>query len=182
MGEHHVGAKLLPLPPGVTARALYGGPADCYRYELEWVWDPRLPTLMGLLMNPSVAGHEGGDRTALKLWRYGCAWGFGALLLGNVHAYRATDQTRLCEVSDPIGPDNLRHVIAMAQRADLVLVGYGQPKTPRLRRNGTDLTQALDRLGVQMVALRVSDDGTPHHPLYVPEDPARSTPRSWRPK
>lgn len=174
---HRVGAKPLPLPEGVVATAVYGGPADCYRYELEWRWSP-LPTLMAIMMNPSVAGHLCGDRTALKLYRLAVRWGCGALLIGNAHAYRTTDQARLAEVADPVGPENDARVLAMARRSDLVLVGYGTPKIKSLRATGPRLAKILHQQGVELHALRVSADGTPWHPLFVAEN---MEPKIWLP-
>lgn len=179
MSEHVVGAKPLPLPDDVTASAVYGGPSDCYRYLLHWVWDPLLPCLTALLMNPSVASHLCGDRTVIKLYRLAKRWNMGRLCVCNVHAYRTTDQMRLAAVDDPVGPFNSRYVFEAAQHSDLVLVGYGTPKVPSLRENGLRLCRTLHEAGIEMVALKTSADGTPWHPLYIAEN---KNPERWIPR
>ena len=162
----------------VDARAYYGGPQFCYRYRLEWLWDPDLPTLMALMMNPSTASHKQGDATVAKLHRYGRSWGYGRLLVGNADAYRARDQARLAEVEDPCGPENEAHVLSMAAESDLILVGYGRPKVAGVRGHGARMARALEAAGHRLYALKVSADNVPHHPLYLRGD---LLPAPWSP-
>jgi hypothetical protein len=42
-------------------------------------------------------------------------------------AYRATDKKHLRLVADPIGPDNDKHLVAMANASEIVVFAYGQP-------------------------------------------------------
>lgn len=177
---HHVGARPLPLPDWVEASAVYGGRADCYRYRLVW----RRPDLAGdrrimwLMMNPSAASETGGDRTVLKCWRYSRAWGYSTMLVGNSVAYRATDQGRLGEITDPAGPDNLAHLLAMAQEAEMVIAAYGKPKIPAARDFGPAAARALATAGHRLHALALAQDGTPMHPLYQKGD---AQPFPWTP-
>lgn len=164
---HDAGGRSLPIPAGVTASAVYGGVRDCYRHRLDWMWRSG-PTLMCLGMNPSVAGHLCGDTTICKLHVMASRRGFGRLLMGNVHGYRATDQMRLAEVVDPIGPSNLRQILDMASEADEIWVIYGRPKIKALQANGPALARKLRDHGHVMHALRVSTDGNPWHPLLLP--------------
>jgi hypothetical protein len=45
----------------------------------------------------------------------------GGFWVGNTFTYRCTDQERLLEVPDRIGPDNDTYLIAMAQMATVVI-------------------------------------------------------------
>jgi hypothetical protein len=142
--------------------------SDCqrYRYQLREIWDPTRPLVLWILMNPSVACLDFSDPTLRKTGKFSRAWGYGGQLVGNVHAYRATDKNRLLEVADPVGPDNERAILAMAAEAKEVVLAYGQPP-PAFRDRGRILAERL-RLHPGLRHLRLAKDGTPMHPLYLP--------------
>ena len=109
-----------------------------YRYQLREMWDSTRPFVLWLLMNPSVACLEHSDPTLRKTGTFARAWGCGGQLVGNVHAYRATDKSRLLEVGDPVGPENDRMILKMAAEAKMVVLAYGQPpKALRARGGGS---------------------------------------------
>jgi hypothetical protein len=118
-------------------------------------------------MNPSVACLDFSDPTLRKTGKFSRAWGYGGQLVGNVHAYRATDKHRLLEVADPVGPENDGAILAMAAAAKTVVLAYGQPPKA-LRDRGRTLTERL-RSHPGLCHLRLAKDGTPMHPLYLPE-------------
>jgi len=166
---HHVGSsKALRLQDDVVSTAVYDGPDDCYRYRLHRLWDDSRPTIMWLMMNPSVATEYGDDRTVAKCQRYARAWGYGAMFVGNSFAYRCTDQRRLLEVSDPVGPGNEKALLDMARQADKVILAYGSPAHPSLREQGNRIALTLHRAGTALYILRLSKSGRPEHPLYLP--------------
>lgn len=171
---HHPGGRALPLPRGVTATAIYGGPRDCYRYRLDWMWDGALPRVVAGMMNPSMAGHLCGDNTVAWVHRWARGRGFGSLTVINASAYRCTDQARLAEVADPMGPDNARHIQEAAQGAALVMIGYGTPKVPHVRDHGPRMVRLLRDAGVVLHIWRLGKVA-PWHPLYLPgnADPIR---------
>lgn len=174
---HDPGGTVLPLPKGVTASAVYGGPDDCYRYLLDWLWNPALPVLGVGMMNPSCAGHLCGDRTLGWVYRWGSARGFGRLLVFNADAYRAAEQSRLAEVPHPMGPDNVRYIREAAGIADKVILGYGQPKVKAVRDHGPRMARIIQDMGVRLHVWALAKDGTPKHPLYLPGD---TEAREWR--
>jgi len=133
---------------------------------------------MFLSMNPSEAGALWDDATVAKGWRFARSWDCQRMLVGNVHAYITTDQSRLNEVSDPTGPDNHRHLLGMAQEADLIVIGYGTPKIKALRPAGLAVAQMLINHGHRLYVLRLSKHGIPEHPLYLP---ASMVPILWTP-
>ncbi|MDE7548394.1 DUF1643 domain-containing protein [Acetobacter fabarum] len=168
---HHVGqSRPLKLSGDVVSAATYGGPDDCYRYTLHRVWDKDRPLVMWLMMNPSVATEQGDDRTVAKCQRYARAWGYGGLYVGNTFAYRCTDQLRLLETPDPIGPGNDAALLDMALRADLVVAAYGSPHHKALLARGPQVVQMLQDHGIMVCALRLSNAGRPCHPLYLPAE------------
>jgi hypothetical protein len=114
--KHDPGGKVrLAIPPDVKSSAVWGGPNKCYRYQLRRRWDETKPLAMFIMMNPSMADETWDDRSVAKCGRFARTWGYGGIYVGNAFAYRATDQNRLVEVADPIGPDNDAHIIEMAR-------------------------------------------------------------------
>ena len=133
------------------------------------------------MMNPSTAGERTNDPTVAKVTKMAARWrdgAFGAPYVGNVFADRATDQSALGKVTDPIGPENDRYLVAMAAVAKLVVFAYGQPKVARLRSRGPAAARMLLANGAQPHALRVGAAGHPWHPLYLPDD---TVPVPWTP-
>lgn len=112
--QHDAGGKSRPAwPPDSAVSAVF---SDCqqYRYQLREIWNPGAPLVLWLLMNPSVACVDYSDPTLRKTGTFARAWGYGGQLVGNVHAYRATDKRRLLELNDPVGPKNDRMILEMA--------------------------------------------------------------------
>jgi hypothetical protein len=167
--KHDPGGRLLPLPPDVEGWAVFGRLADCYRYRLGRHWDASRPFVLFVGMNPSTADPLFDDPTVAKVCRMARRWGYGGLLVGNVHAYRCTDQARLAETDDPCGPENDAHLLAMAAEATLIVMAYGTPRIPALRQRGPQVARMLAEAGHTLHELRLSKDGTPVHPLYLPD-------------
>ena len=149
--------------------ALFGGVRKEYRYILRRAWDRMLPTTMFVMMNPSVADIGADDPTVARCQTFARRWGSGCLYVVNTFAYRATDQRELIAVPDPVGPENDRHILAIAKRSKLIVVAYGQPHKS-LRQRGLDVCSMLRRQGFQLHALKLNSDGTPRHPLYLSSD------------
>lgn len=164
---HDPGGRSKPRwPAGSTVDARF---SDCmkYRYELSEVWNPQLPLVMWLLMNPSVASISHADPTLIRTGTFSRSWGYGGQMIANVHAYRITDSKRLIEAEDPIGPDNDSTILSMASRAGIVILAYGIPPKP-LRARAATVVRNLEQIGAKLAYLRKSADGTPAHPLYLP--------------
>lgn len=160
------GRTMIPLPPGVRGGWVIS-PDERYRYELFRVWDRSLPVLMLVGMNPSTASPNFDDNTLFKGRRYAVSWGFGSLLMGNAFSFRATDHKRLMKVLDPVGPENDKHLVAMAERADLILLAYGSPHRS-LRYRGLQVGRMLaEQHAHKLHVLELSKDGVPKHPLYL---------------
>jgi len=156
-----------PWPVDSVVNAVFS-PCGRYRYELREVWDPTGPLVLWLLMNPSTACPTHGDPTLRRTGTFARAWSYGGQLVGNVHAYRATDKRRLLEVEDPIGPKNDEMILAMAKEARTVILGYGQPPKA-LRARGAEIVNLL-RNHPGLCHLKLAKDGTPIHPLYLPSN------------
>ncbi len=175
---HDPGGKVrLVVASGVDSSAVFGGPGDCYRYRLVRTWEPG-PLVMFLMMNPSTANIAVDDPTVAKCQRLARRWGYGGLLVGNVFAYRATDQGELARVADPVGTLNGHHLAAMARQAALIVCAFGTPKVTALLPHGPAAAIRLHQAGHPLHVLRLSKAGRPVHPLYLPET---LTPTPWNP-
>ena len=164
--KHDAGGKIRPAwPTDSTVTAVF---SDCekYRYQLREIWDASKPLVLWLLMNPSVACTDYSDPTLRKTGKFARSWGFGGQLVGNVHAYRATDKNRLLDVTAPVGPDNERNILEMAAAAKTVVLAYGQP--PKALRSRGQHLESILRQHPGLSHLRLAQDGTPVHPLYLP--------------
>lgn len=168
--KHDPGGKVrLALSRDVKSSAVFGGPNDCYRYRLVRTWDETKPHAMFIMMNPSTADPMVDDPTVAKCGRFARAWEYGGIYVGNTFAYRATDKKRLRLIADPVGPDNDKHLIAMAKLAAIVIFAYGQPGHKTLKARGALLAKIFIDRGIKPHVLKLSNDGTPCHPLYLRE-------------
>lgn len=168
--KHDPGGKTrLKVNVDVKSSVIFGGPQDCYRYRLVRTWDGSKPHAMWVMMNPSYADHEVNDRTVAKCERLARAWGYGGIYVGNTFAYRATDKKCLRLIADPVGPDNDKHLLAMAKKAAVVIFAYGQPGHRTLLSRGLAVAQLLKSNGIKPHVLKLSKDGIPSHPLYLLE-------------
>ena len=89
-------------------------PCRRYRYCLSRVWNPKLPSVMFVGLNPSTADEQEDDPTVRRCIGFARNWNFGGLILVNLFAYRSTDPADLLRVDDPVGPGNDKHILASA--------------------------------------------------------------------
>jgi hypothetical protein len=164
---HDPGGKVRPAWPADSAVTAVFSECQQYRYQLREIWDTFKPLVLWVLMNPSVACTAYSDPTLRKTGKFTRDWGFGGQLVGNVHAYRATDKDKLLNVADPVGPENDEAILQMAAQAKTVVLAYGQPPKA-LRQRGREVESLLSH-HPELCHLRLAQDGTPVHPLYLPE-------------
>lgn len=176
--KHDAGGKSRPAWPSDSAVNPVFSECKQYRYQLQEIWDSSRLLVLWLLMNPSVACLDHSDPTLRKTGTFARAWGYGGQLVGNVHAYRATDKSRLLEVADPVGPENDQMILEMAAKVKTVVLAYGQPPKA-LRARGAEVVNLL-RHHPGLCYLRLAQDGTPVHPLYLPST-LRPTPYVVKP-
>lgn len=117
-----------------------------------------------VMLNPSTADAVADDPTIRRCIGFAQAWGFGALEVVNLYAYRATRPAELFAADDPVGPRNNRFVRAAARSAALVVAAWGVYG----RRHGRDaaVLATLRRIG-PVHCLGMTLGGQPRHPLFV---------------
>lgn len=141
------------------SQALYS-PCEVYRYGLERRWDDG-PAVLFVMLNPSTATERHNDATIERCERRARALGFGAVLIGNLFAFRATRPADLRRAPDPVGPGNAEALAEMLARADQAIAAWGVHGA--YRHAGIDFA----RQGADLWHLGLTKAGHPRHPLYV---------------
>jgi hypothetical protein len=136
-----------------------------YRYVLWREWDMTNDNyLMVIGLNPSTADETLDDPTIRKCVGFAKRWGFGALCMTNLFAFRATNPRVMMGNPKPIGEENDRWIAVCAREAGRIIAAWGV--------NGEFLSRDEEVLklidGVE--CLRRTKHGFPEHPLYVPYD------------
>jgi hypothetical protein len=149
-----------------------------YRYSLWRVWDVSLPPAVFVGCNPSTADAKEDDPTIRRCVAFARRWGRGGMYMVNLFPYRATDPRELHGVVDAPGLLGERNVddglvnddwIQWAvEGAGVVVAAWGAIKLPPQHERRREEVRVL--LGDGAVALRLTKDGHPSHPLYVPGD------------
>ncbi len=136
-----------------------------YRYFISRTWgsDRKVVTFIGL--NPSTADAKQNDPTVLKCIRFAKSWDATKLLMVNLFAYRSSNPRDLWRVANPVGADNDGWILRAVEEADIVVAAWGN--------NGSYIGRANEvakRFHGQLRALRVTKQGMPGHPLYIPAE------------
>lgn len=151
----------------IHSSAVIDGPGNCYRYFLERRWGPG-PAVCFIMLNPSTADADVDDPTIRKCVGFAKFWGYEAILIVNLFAFRATDPNDLYEYDGHlVGPLNSIYIERAVISSDYVVAAWG---TKGSYREADKLVEAqvTQDLGRSMHCLKLSKAGHPWHPLYVP--------------
>jgi hypothetical protein len=149
-----------------------------YRYSLTRIWDVMADApLLGMIgKNPSQADEERDDPTIGKEIALGKRLGCSGLFKVNMYDYIATDSNDLAKISDSLRVSEcglISNIIAMLKKnnCDPVICCWGTHSNSRLRAaiqaRGDMIRRRLIEAGLQ--PLKKNSDGTPSHPLYLPQ-------------
>jgi hypothetical protein len=145
-------------------------PCGNYRYCLSRWWGKgyRLsaPTINFICLNPSTATAEVSDPTVTRLTERAKAMGFDRLVVTNIFAWRSTDPNALLKLSDPNGPDNNIALVNFARASNLCVCAWSSHRAARER--GRAVEKILRAEGIKLHVLKLSQQGIPCHPLYLP--------------
>lgn len=130
-----------------------------YRYYLTRRWGPGLGVTW-VMLNPSTADADRDDPTLRKIVAFTRAWGYGALAVVNLFAYRTPYPDQLALAGDPVGPENDRWVEHHVRAAALVVAAWGGNE--RAPARAADLLPRIE--GVPLHCLGTTKDGAPRHP------------------
>lgn len=114
-------------------------------------------------LNPSTADETKDDPTIRKCIGFAKRWGFGALCMTNLFAFRATDPRVMMGCPKPVGDDNDMWIVRCAREAGMIVAAWGT----KGEFMGRDV-EVLKLLPTELHRLRRTKHGHPEHPLYVP--------------
>jgi hypothetical protein len=138
-----------------------------FRYLLTRRWGDG-PALAFLMLNPSTADASVDDPTIRKCLGFARRYGFNAIEVVNLFAFRATKPRNLFAADDPVGPDNDRYIHRTAKANRQIVCAWG-PNASRMPR-APRVTKTLVKMGVRLKCLHVTKDGSPGHPLILSYD------------
>ena len=118
-----------------------------------------------LMLNPSTADELKLDPSCTRARLYAERWGFGALIVTNLFAWRATDPRDMKAAPEPVGRANDRAIVRAAHEAGIVVCAWGNHGAHR-ERSASVLSMLRDA-GIKLHALRLTGAGEPAHPLYL---------------
>ena len=149
-----------------------------YRYWLTRVWDDQLPRMMWILLNPSIADNSTDDPTVKKCMGFAKGLGYGSIEIVNLYAYIATDPKELIDIINnnkkiegfkeltgkkaAIGPYNDQHIKTAAQRADVIILGWGNNAS-----RSKPCKDVIERLSDnELKCIEINKSRQPKHPLF----------------
>lgn len=154
-------ARELPDPRVIDRRCVFS-PDRVHRYTLWREFDLANHDFVQFIgLNPSTADEVQDDPTVRRCIDFAKRWGYGALCMTNLFAFRATDPRVMKAASDPIGPENDAWLARIATGAGTVVAAWGNHG----EFMGRD--KAVAALLPRLACLGVTSKGFPRHPLYV---------------
>lgn len=139
-----------------------------YRYRLSRCWEAAQPAVAFVMLNPSQADGVHNDPTIRRCIGLAKFWGYGSLEVVNLFGYCTAHPRMLLQVSDPVGQKNDRHLVAVCEQVDRVLLAWGNWGS-KLGRDRTVLS-LLEPYQAKFCCLGLNQTGLPRHPLYVKRD------------
>lgn len=145
-----------------------------YRYWLFREWNFHGDWCAFIMLNPSTATATEDDPTIRRCIGFARAWGFGAVEIVNLFAWRATDPADLKKATDPVGELTDRAILAGADIRKLVVAAWGVHGAHMGRDE--QVREMLGEEGIVLHHLGLTKDGHPKHPLYLRGD---TKPQEW---
>jgi len=158
-------SKIQNLLSGETGAVLSGDRK--YRYALWRRWSSK-PYVLFVGLNPSTADEKEDDPTIRRCKTFARDWGYGAVVMVNLFAIRATDPKDMMAYPHPVGGDNNVWLQDLAKNADEIVCAWGANGSHQER--GQYVAELLE--GYDLKCLGVTKAGHPRHPLYIKSDKA----------
>lgn len=138
-------------------------PCGHYRYQLWRRWADGGKEIAWIGLNPSTADEAKDDPTIRRILDFSRRWGFSAMRMLNLFAFRATHPEVMMSVADPVGAANNKAIAEAAADADLVIAAWGNLGSYQGRSLVVSRLVHPDKLH----CLKLTEQGQPWHPLYV---------------
>jgi hypothetical protein len=151
--------------PSTMTRSARFDPTGQYRYLLERQWGDA-PRLAIVMLNPSRADGRVDDPTVRRCMGLAQGWGFGAIAVVNLFAYRSPHPRLLRQVPNPVGPENDAVLGEVAAQAGNILLAWGNGGS--LGERDRAVLRLLAPHRARLYCLGRNATGQPRHPLYAP--------------
>lgn len=143
-----------------------------YRYALTRYLGSGTRPAVFIMLNPSTADATTDDPTIRRCVGFTKAWGLDRMIALNLFAFRATKIEDMKDADDPVGPECdewLRRYLdyPIKYKAPIVCA-WGVHGSFRGRH--LEVLRLIEEMGGQPMALRVTKDKHPSHPLYLPKN------------
>ena len=139
----------------------------CDLFDGDWVSRDRgFVQFIGL--NPSTADETLDDPTIRRCIGFARSWGYGALCMTNLFAFRATQPYVMKAMQQCIGGDNTNQLMEVAEHAAIIICAWGRDGNHLGRQE--QVVDALQPWKEKLHHLGLNSDGTPKHPLYLRAD------------
>lgn len=170
---------------GASCGAIFDAPEPTatHRFVLWRIWESRdAKPLVVIGLNPSTATHLVDDPTIRRCIGFARAWGYGGLVMLNLFSLRSTDPAAL-DYRNPRTPvvqnwpesvtggpehDSYLKFFTAPDRAGAVLAAWGNHGW--IAGRCAIVEDMLEREGVTLLALGITKQDRPLHPLYVRAD------------
>ena len=147
-----------------------------HRYWLVRRWNARLLVLVVCMFNPSTANERDDDPTIKRLCAFAKRWGYGGILVVNLHSYRSSDPSLLAalDAGESWGiaqPFAIGTAISIAvDQGTPILAAWGALAD----KHDADPFFAACH-GAELICLGLTANGSPKHPMArgksrVPDD------------
>jgi hypothetical protein len=152
-----------------TRSAVFSG-CVTYRYRLQETWGkPEGATQSFLMLNPSTADEMRDDPTVARCHKRAISSGFARFEVINLFALRSTDPSELYKHPDPIGPHNDAAILACAHTTHhsggQLICAWGNHG--KFQSRAEHILGLLRHAGIPLFALKINQNGSPAHPLYL---------------
>ena len=146
-------------------------PCGKYRYTLERLWGTG-PTLLIVMLNPSTADAQKDDQTIRRCRHIAQLFGYGAMKVVNLFAYRTKSPKDLkasVGILGILGPNNDEQIAGAARDAEAILVAWGNHGS-FLGRDSQVRRILLDNKDPKtpVYCIAMTRRCQPMHPLYAP--------------
>lgn len=135
-----------------------------FRYSLWRIWDDR-PKVMFICLNPSTADATKSDPTMRRIEGFARSLGYGGFYICNCFPCVSTDPKKIWWEPDS-DLVNYLTIANLSQECSNVIFAWG---TNRLIQR-TERDQLFMDYFPNALALKVTKDGYPAHPLYLKAD------------
>jgi len=141
-----------------------------YRYELTRRWVEDAKEVVYVMLNPSTADGDQDDPTIRKCVGFAHRWGFGAIKVVNLFAFRATQPKDMLAAEDPVGVANTVHLVKAFTQASMVVCAWGGTAQPLVAQRSQEVVSLITQLHLpkdKFWCLGYTKLGNPRHPLML---------------